>query len=208
MTTGEAAGVRRASGQDTVEVFPISFAPVGLPGCLEVLPRAADDARGRFVKCFHAPSFAARGLDHEFAEAFYTTSRLGAIRGMHFQLPPHAHAKLVWCVAGTMLDVLLDLRRGSPTYGEHVVQELDDSVPKGLYIPPGIAHGFYATSERSILAYMVTSVHSPQHDSGVRWDSFGVAWPDTSPIISPRDATLPALKDFVTPFEFADDADG
>ena len=188
--------------------FPISFTPAGLPGCFEVLPRAAADDRGRFVKFFHAPSYAARGLDHDFDEAFYTVSRVGALRGMHCQLPPRDHAKLVWCVAGTLLDVLLDLRRGSPTFGEHVTLELDESVPKGLYIPAGVAHGFYTTSDRSILAYLVTTAHSPQHDGGVRWDSFGMTWPDRSPIISPRDAVLPALNDFVSPFEFVDHPDG
>jgi dTDP-4-dehydrorhamnose 3,5-epimerase len=187
---------------------PIGFAPAGLPGCLEVLPRAADDDRGRFVKFFHAPSYAARGLDHDFAEAFYTVSGRGTLRGMHLQLPPRAHAKLVWCIAGTMVDVLLDLRRGSPTYGEHTTLELDESVPRGLYIPPGVAHGFYTTSDRSILAYMVTSVHSPPHDSGVRWDTFGMEWPDSSPIVSARDALLPSLAEFVTPFELTDRIDG
>ena len=196
------------SSPDTTTTFPIGFAPAGLPGCFEVLPRAADDERGRFVKFFHAPSFAARGLDHGFAEGFHTTTRRGAIRGMHLQLPPRAHAKLVWCIAGTMVDVLLDLRRGSPTYGEHVALELDESVPRGLYIPPGVAHGFCTTSDRSILGYLVTSVHSPQHDSGVRWDTFGMEWPDRSPIVSARDAMLPALEEFVTPFEFADQPDG
>src|SRR5688500_1997339 len=121
------ARVLASSRHDTATVLPIDFAPLSLPGCLEVLPRTADDERGRFVKFFHAPSYAARGLVHDFAEAFYTTSRCGAMRGMHLQLPPRAHAKLVWCVAGTMLDVLLDLRRGSPTYGEHVSLELDEA---------------------------------------------------------------------------------
>jgi dTDP-4-dehydrorhamnose 3,5-epimerase len=204
MTGLAAAGASR----HPATTFPIAFAPAGLPGCLEVLPRVADDERGRFVKFFHAPSYAACGLEHDFAEAFYTTSRRGAIRGMHLQLPPSEQAKLVWCVAGAMVDVLLDLRRGSPTYGKHVSLELDESVPRGLYIPPGVAHGFCATSDRSILGYLVTSVHSPQHDSGVRWDSFGMEWPGRSPIVSARDAMLPALEDFMTPFEFADPADG
>jgi dTDP-4-dehydrorhamnose 3,5-epimerase len=196
------------SSRNVTTGFPIDFAPLGLPGCLEVLPRAADDERGRFVKFFHAPSYAARGLDHDFAEAFYTTSRRGALRGMHLQLPPRAHAKLVWCVAGTMVDVVLDLRRGSPTYGEHVALELDESVPRGLYLPRGVAHGFYTTSDRSILGYLVTTVHSPEHDSGIRWNTFGMEWPDRSPIVSTRDAMLPALDEFVTPFEFADLPDG
>jgi dTDP-4-dehydrorhamnose 3,5-epimerase len=193
---------RDALPQESAQSFPIRFEPTELPGCLAVLPRAADDARGRFVKFFHAPSFAASGLDHEFAEAFYTTSREGVIRGMHLQVPPRAHAKLVWCLAGKALDVLLDLRRGSPTYGRHITIDLDESVPRGVYIPPGIAHGFCATSESSILAYLVTSAHSPEHDRGVRWDSFGMTWPDRTPMVSQRDAMLPALEDFASPFEF------
>jgi dTDP-4-dehydrorhamnose 3,5-epimerase len=196
------------SPRSDAAAFPIGFAPLGIPGCFEVLPRVADDIRGRFVKYVHAPSFAAHGLDHHFAEAFYTTSRRGALRGMHFQVPPTAHAKLVWCMVGTMVDVLLDLRRGSPAYGNYVSLELDESVPKGLYVPPGVAHGFCTTSDRSILAYLVTTPHSPKHDSGVRWNSFGMMWPDAEPIVSPRDAVLPTLADFVTPFEFADRPDG
>ena len=193
--------------QGSAVSFPIRFEPTDLPGCLAVFPRSADDARGRFVKFFHAPSFAARGLDHDFAEAFYTTSREGVIRGMHLQVAPRAHAKLVWCLAGRALDVLLDLRRGSPTFGQHITIDLDESVARGVYIPPGIAHGFCATSEPSILAYLVTSAHSPQHDCGVRWDSFGMKWPDRTPIVSRRDAQLPALADFDSPFDFGERCD-
>jgi dTDP-4-dehydrorhamnose 3,5-epimerase len=107
-----------------------------------------------------------------------------------------------------MVYVLLDLRRDSPTYGEHVSLELDESEPRGLYIAPGVAHGFYTASDRSILAYMVTTVHSPQHDSGVRWDSFGMAWPTDRPIVSARDAVLAPMDEFVTPFGLDDRLNG
>jgi dTDP-4-dehydrorhamnose 3,5-epimerase len=165
----------------------------------------ADDVRGRFVKFFHAPTYEACGLRHDFAEAFCTTSRSRVLRGMHFQVPPRAHAKLVWCVAGRMLDVLLDLRRGSSTFGEHIVLELNESVPRGIYIPPGIAHGFYTLDEPGVLTYLVTSAHSAHHDRGIRWDSFGMTWPDAEPIVSKRDAALPGVNEFASPFGLADD---
>jgi dTDP-4-dehydrorhamnose 3,5-epimerase len=173
----------------------------GLPGCFEIEPLASADERGRFVKPFHAPTFAAHGLASDFAEAFYTVSRCGALRGMHFQLPPHAHAKLVYCVSGTILDVLLDLRVGSPTFGQHRVFELNGERPLALYLPPGVAHGFYATSEAT-LAYHVTTPHAPRHDGGVRWDSFGMAWPTRAPILSARDRVLPSVDEFASPFAF------
>lgn len=182
--------------------WPVKFEPAGLPGCFEVIPHAVDDLRGRFVKYFHAPSYAASNLESEFPEAFYTTSRRGVIRGMHFQIPPFDHAKIVWCLAGRILDVLLDIRQGSPTYGRHVVLELDESVARGLYIPAGIAHGFLTLTETSILSYLVSRVHPVAHDAGLRWDSFGMNWPETHPIVSMRDSVLPPFPGFVTPFQF------
>ena len=185
---------------------PVAFRATRIPGCLEVIPRVSNDARGRFVKYFHAPTYAARGLDHDFAEGFYTTSGRRVLRGMHFQVPPHDHAKLVWCVAGRVVDVLLDLRRGSPMYGQHQIFDLDETRAKGLYIPRGVAHGFYTLTEPSVLTYLVTSVHSPGHDSGLRWDTIGVKWPDKAPIVSARDAALPSLDAFESPFEFSPNA--
>jgi dTDP-4-dehydrorhamnose 3,5-epimerase len=179
----------------------VAIRPAGLPGCFEIEPPGSADDRGRFVKPFHAPTFAAHGLASDFAEAFYTVSRRGALRGMHFQLPPHAHAKLVYCVAGAVLDVLLDLRAGSPSFGEHRVFELDGERPMALYLPPGVAHGFYATTEAT-LVYHVTTPHAPQYDAGVRWDSFGMVWPAQAPILSARDRSLPGVAEFTTPFAF------
>lgn len=178
------------------------FRDAGLPGCYDIALRAGEDARGRFAKTFHAPSFAAAGLATDFVEAFHTMSRRGVLRGMHLQLPPHAHAKLVSCVAGEVFDVLLDLRVGSPSYGAHRVFELRDDEPRAIYVAPGVAHGFYAVSDRAVVTYMVTTVHAPAHDAGVRWDSIGVQWPGAEPALSPRDRDLPAFADFESPFRF------
>jgi dTDP-4-dehydrorhamnose 3,5-epimerase len=178
------------------------FARLDLPGCVAVDAWSSEDDRGRFVKVFHAPSFVAHGLAATFAEEFYTVSSRGALRGMHFQVPPHAHTKLVHCVSGVILDVLLDLRVGSPTFGQHRAFELSGAQPRALYIAPGVAHGFYTLSEEATVVYSVTTVHAPASDTGVRWDSFGMAWPNASPILSARDRALPGLAEFASPFAF------
>jgi dTDP-4-dehydrorhamnose 3,5-epimerase len=172
----------------------------GLPGCLLLQPRVLDDARGRFVKTFHADAFRALGLEAGFVEQYYSHSHRGVVRGMHFQRPPAEHAKLVYCVHGEVFDVVLDLRAGSPTYGQARSFTLSAEQGNALYVPAGMAHGFCATSELATLVYNVTSVYAPEHDDGVRWDSIGVEWPVTSPLVSPRDAAFVALADFQSPF--------
>jgi len=172
----------------------------GLPGCLLLQPRVLEDARGRFVKTFHEGAFRALGLETGFVEQYYSHSHRGVVRGMHFQKPPAQHAKLVYCVHGQVFDVVLDLRRGSPTYGQARSFTLSASQGNALYIPAGMAHGFCATSELATLVYNVTSVYAPEHDEGVRWDSIGVQWPAANPLVSPRDAAFAALADFDSPF--------
>lgn len=171
-----------------------------IPSVRLMLPRVARDARGAFVKILHAEVFEGQGLESHFTEIYYTSSRWGSVRGMHFQIPPHQHAKLVHCVSGRVLDVVLDLRLSSPTFKRHLTFELNSEVGAGVYIPPGCAHGFATLSEEATLLYMVTSMYDAGHDRGVRWDSIGAPWPVANPIISSRDAALPELADFDTPF--------
>ena len=174
-----------------------------LPGCLRIVPPRSADLRGRFVKVLHADAFRARGLETHFAEEFYTVSGSRVLRGLHFQVPPHDHVKLVYCVVGQVLDVAVDLRRGSPTYGRSAMIELSAENEQMLYIPRGFAHGFLVTSPEAILVYKVGTVHSPQHDRGVRWDSAGINWPEGAKVISDRDLGLPPLGEFQTPFRFS-----
>ncbi|THC43808.1 dTDP-4-dehydrorhamnose 3,5-epimerase [Massilia sp. Mn16-1_5] len=174
----------------------------GLPGCLLLQPRVLEDARGRFVKTFHEGAFRALGLEAGFVEQYYSHSHRGVVRGMHFQKPPAQHAKLVYCVHGEVFDVVLDLRRGSPTYGQTRSFTLSASQGNALYIAAGMAHGFCATSELATLVYNVTSVYAPEQDEGVRWDSIGVQWPAANPLVSPRDAAFAALADFDSPFTY------
>jgi dTDP-4-dehydrorhamnose 3,5-epimerase len=160
------------------------------------------DARGLFIKAVHAPSFAVHGLRSDFCETFYTVSGENVLRGMHFQLPPADHAKLVYCLNGTATDVSLDLRRGSPTFGRFAVVELSAEKRNGMYLSKGIAHGFHVIQAPAVMVYHVTSVHAPSLESGVRWDSFGAVWQTQSPLLSPRDSALPRMEDLRTPFEF------
>ena len=174
----------------------------GIPGCVELRPVVRHDHRGRFVKTVHAGFFRDHGLACDFAEQSYSVSHRGVLRGLHFQAPPHALSKLVHCAAGAVFDVVVDLRRGSPTYGEHRAFTLSAAAANQLYIPPGLAHGYYATVDQSVVAYSTTAVHAPDCDQGIHWASVGAAWPGDAPILSGRDRDLPTLADFDSPFTF------
>jgi len=177
--------------------------PLRLPGCRLIQAFCAEDPRGTFVKFLQT----GEGAPFPAAEAFVTWSDRGAVRGMHAQEPPHAHAKLVCCVAGRAFDVLTDLRAGAPTFGLSETLVLDASAPTAVLIPPGVAHGFQALEAGTALIYLTTSRHAPSHDRGVRWDSVGVVWPLSVGVLSERDAALPPLSDYVSPFRFGS-ADG
>jgi dTDP-4-dehydrorhamnose 3,5-epimerase len=119
---------------------------------------------------------------------------------MHFQAPPSDHVKLVYCVHGEVMDVVLDLRKGSPTYGQAESIRLSAERGNYLYIPKGIAHGFCATSDVATLVYKVSTVHDPLNDTGVLWNSFGFSWPTPEPVISARDYSFKTLSAFDSPF--------
>lgn len=173
-----------------------------IPGCYEIKPKVHKDYRGRLVKIFHRVEYEKFGLATEFAEEFYSTSKNGVIRGLHFQNPPMDHVKMVYCVQGQVFDVLLDLRIGSPTYGKTASFKLSADKGNFVYIPTGVAHGFCATSESATLVYKVGTVHSPQHDSGILWNSVDVDWPTKSPVISERDLSLKPFSIFESPFSY------
>jgi dTDP-4-dehydrorhamnose 3,5-epimerase len=174
-----------------------------IPGCFEIEYTAHADTRGSFVKTFHATSFRALGLETDFAEAFYSTSSEGVIRGMHFQLPPADGAKLVYCLQGEVLDLALDLRKGSPSFGQSATFSLTPGRPVAVYIPRGVAHGFLALREPATLVYSISSEYNPEADTGVLWNSFGFDWPVTNPLLSPRDHNFCTLADFDSPFTFS-----
>lgn len=174
-----------------------------IPGCVEIIPKIFTDDRGNFVKTFHRDQFEQQGLEVEWREEYYSTSHKGVLRGLHFQLPPHDHAKLVYCTSGEVLDVVLDLRMGSPAYGTHVMFKLDATNAQMIYIPKGCAHGFYTLSEQATMMYKVSTVYAPNHDAGLLWNSVGIPWPNIGPIMSDRDRKFPTFADFTTnPFTY------
>jgi dTDP-4-dehydrorhamnose 3,5-epimerase len=161
---------------------------------------AFTDARGVFVKTFHDTSLQQAGINFTLKESYFSTSKKDVIRGMHFQTPPHHHAKIVFCPFGVILDVIVDLRKGSPTYGQHFAQELSAANHLAYYIPEGFAHGFKSLSEDAITYYLVSSEYSKEHDTGLHYDSIGFDWGVANPIISERDLSFPSLQDFDSPF--------
>ncbi len=164
------------------------------------------DARGSFRKLFSSVDLRSRGVSCEVHEIFVTRSFPAVVRGMHFQLPPHDHEKHVCCLDGKILDVIVDLREGSPTYGRFESVELDARQPRVLTVPRGFAHGFCVLEGPALVHYVVSSPHAPSHDAGIRWDSFGMDWPLTDPCVSERDRALPPLAEFQSPFRYLKDA--
>ena len=172
-----------------------------LAGLISLEPRIFTDHRGTFVKTFHDSAFRALGLPFEAREEFFSTSHKNVVRGMHFQVPPADHAKLVYCITGAVLDVVLDLRRNSPTFGQAHAEELSEANRRSLYIPTGFAHGFLALTEGALMVYKTSTVHDPACDRGIHWQSFGFAWPvGPEAALSKRDNEFPALADFNSPF--------
>ena len=182
------------------EAKSVKLIPTALDGCFEIRPFFTEDDRGTFVKTFHEERFAELGLPINWREEYYSRSRKGVLRGMHFQTPPHDHEKLVYCMQGRVLDVVVDLRKASPTFRKHIAIELNEALGNGLMIPKGMAHGFLALSGDVLIAYKVTTVYAPSNDKGILWNSFGATWGVTQPIISLRDAAHPSFSDFVSPF--------
>ncbi len=173
-----------------------------IPGCKVIKPRRLCDNRGEFIKIVHGVTFAGSGLEFGFREQYYSVSRREVVRGMHFQIPPHEHDKLVYCMNGAALDVVVDLRRGSPGFRKVQAVRLEANELCGVYVPRGCAHGFLSLTDDCIMLYCVTTEYAPEHDRGIRWDSFEFSWPCKHPIVSPRDSSLPSLNDFVTPFGY------
>ena len=156
-----------------------------------------DDSRGFFARSWCAREFAEQGLDGRLVQCGISHNPLrGTLRGIHFQLPPHAEAKLIRCTRGAILDVALDIRTGSATFGRHVAVELSADTRDALYVPAGCAHGFQTLTDDTEVLYHMSEYYAPEAARGIRYNdpAFGIAWPIAEPIILDRDRTYP---DFV-----------
>jgi dTDP-4-dehydrorhamnose 3,5-epimerase len=169
------------------------------------------DHRGWFCETYNQKSLAAVGITELFVQDNHSlSSSVGTIRGLHFQRPPHAQAKLVRCIRGEILDVAVDIRRGSPTYGKHVAAKLAAGEGDALFIPVGFAHGLSTLADHTEVIYKVSDFYAPECEDGLRWDdpALAIDWhlsEAVQPTISARDAVLPRLHEFSTPFVFERD---
>lgn len=178
----------------------MQFIRLSLPDLFLVTPKRHGDARGWFTEVFREDLFSAQVGDVRFVQHNHSYSQpKGTVRGLHFQLSPRAQGKLVHCPRGRVLDVAVDLRRSSPTFGRHLTMELSAENGKQLWIPVGFAHGFCTLEVDCELSYMVTDYYSPEHDRGLRWNDpvLGIDWPvaEGEAILSPKDKAQPLLAD-------------
>jgi dTDP-4-dehydrorhamnose 3,5-epimerase len=158
------------------------------------------DLRGDFLKVFNEEIFKKNDLDITYKENYFSISNKNVIRGMHYQIPPYQHTKLVCLNYGAILDVVLDIRKESATYGQHFSVKITLERPAAIYIPVGCAHGFLSLEENTIVSYLQTSVYNSDCDCGIHYNSFGMDWNVKEPIISDRDNAFISLKEFETIF--------
>jgi len=177
-----------------------------IEGVYIIEPKVFGDNRGYFFESFSARDFAAKtGMDVQFVQDNESLSRYGVLRGLHFQRPPYAQAKLVRVVRGRVLDVAVDLRVGSPTFGQYVCVELSEENHRQVFLPKGMAHGFAVLSEEAVFQYKCDEYYHPEAEGGIAWDdpSIGIPWllPPAEVSLSERDKQHPLLQDFDSPFD-------
>ena len=187
-------------------LMKLDVIPLSLSGVRLIRAKRYLDPRGYFAETYVRRDFAAAGIDQEFMQDNQScSSARGTVRGLHFQIPPFAQAKLVRVLRGRILDVVVDLRRASPSYGRHLSVELGADTGDQLYVPAGFAHGFCTLVADTEVLYKVDAVYSAEHDRGVNWadPALGIAWPvsEADAVLSPKDAALPALRDLPDYFD-------
>jgi dTDP-4-dehydrorhamnose 3,5-epimerase len=177
--------------------------PTKLDGVVLVEPKVFGDERGFMLESYSRDEWARVGVDVDFVQHNHSRSRRGTLRGIHFQTEP-GQAKLVRCVRGEILDVAVDLRRGSPTYGQWEAHRLDDVRHRQLFVPVGFGHGFAVLSAEADVAYQVSSYYDPATESGIAWDDpeVGVDWEVGEPLLSERDKLAPTLAEIADSLPF------
>ena len=158
------------------------------------------DNRGEFIKIYSEDIFKNFRLNIEIKESYYSISQKNVIRGMHFQRPPYDHIKLVFVTSGSILDVVLDIRKDSSTFGKYFSINLKTNDGQILVIPKGLAHGFKSLEDNSIVHYVQTSCYAKDYDDGIRYDSFGLDWECKNPVLSNRDLNFKKFSDYESPF--------
>ncbi len=175
---------------------------LALEGCLMITPRVFSDDRGEFFESFSDPSFRALGIEGNFVQDNQSLSRIGVVRGLHFQHPPFEQGKLVRVVQGEVLDVVVDIRKTSPTYGKSLSVVLNETNRNILWIPPGFAHGFSTLQDNTIFLYKCTNLYHKASENGIIWDDrdLGIDWGVEHPIVSEKDLELKPFSELNSPF--------
>lgn len=175
--------------------MPFDFVQTGISGVVLVKPAIIGDDRGFFLELYKYSDFCANGIGERLVQDNYSKSAKGVLRGLHYQKNPKAQGKLVTCIRGSIYDVAVDIRRGSPTFGKWTAAELSEENKHLFYIPPGFAHGFQVLSASAEVMYKCTAEYSPADDRGIIWNDPGVNinWPLPNPVLSGKDKLHPGL---------------
>lgn len=173
-----------------------------LDGLLLIQPTVFEDQRGYFYESYHAQALKDMGITDQFVQDNQSLSNKGVLRGLHFQHPPSAQGKLVRVVKGAVYDVAVDLRKGTPTYGQHFGVNLNEINKSLFWIPPGFAHGFCTLEDHTIFSYKCTDYYAPTLGQGIQWDDaqLGINWPIKNPILSENDINNMSMESFNSPF--------
>jgi dTDP-4-dehydrorhamnose 3,5-epimerase len=177
--------------------MPFNYRRLSIPEVILVEPTAYRDQRGYFMETYKRSEFVSNGIEAAFVQDNYSRSAYGVLRGLHYQRPPAAQAKLVTALRGEVYDVAVDVRRDSPTYARWVGVVLSEKNQHLLYVPEGFAHGFCVMSGEADVMYKVTAEYSPELDTGILWSdpAIGIEWPIAEPTLSRKDSRLPLLMD-------------
>ncbi|MFM9050932.1 MAG: dTDP-4-dehydrorhamnose 3,5-epimerase [Bacteroidota bacterium] len=177
----------------------MEFTRIAIEGVIVIQPALYSDERGSFLESFNKREWGESGIYADFVQDNQSISRKGVIRGLHFQRAPHEQGKLVRVVAGSAMDVLVDLRRDSPTFGRHLCVDLSAENNRMLWIPPGFAHGFESLEDNTVFLYKVSHYYNPQSEGGIRFDdpSLSIPWRTSEPVVSHKDRLLPTLGEWM-----------
>ena len=182
----------------------MKFLNTSIEGLVIIEPTVFGDNRGYFLESYNKKKFEEAIGKVSFVQDNESKSSKGVLRGLHFQKPPYAQAKLVSCIEGKVLDIAVDIREGSETYGQHVIIELSGGNKKQVFIPRGFAHGFLVLSNTAIISYKIDNSYAPAYDAGIRWDDpiLNIQWgvSESEVLVSEKDAKLPFFSEFKTPF--------
>lgn len=187
------------------ELMPFDFERLEIPDLILLKPKCFEDSRGYFMETYKKSEFESAGINQDFVQDNHSFSRRSVLRGLHYQLNPDAQGKLVRCTRGEIFDVAVDIRKGSPHFGEWVGVRLSEGNMKMLFVPEGFAHGFLVTGSSAHVLYKTTREYSPEREAGVIWNDpeIDVDWPlEREPIISDKDSELPTLKEAENNFTY------